>query len=116
MADPSHASDTMKGGPVSDDALLASMGHSPSFKRQFSKWSMLGLSFAILNTWAALGAGLPFALPSGGPVAVLYGLVLAGFSSLCLAASLAEFLSAYPTAGGQYHWVAVIAPESLKRG
>lgn len=24
-----------------------------------------------------------------------------------MAASLAEFLSAYPTAGGQYHWVAV---------
>ena len=28
---------------------------------------------------------------------------------MCIAASLAEFLSAYPTAGGQYHWVAVIA-------
>jgi amino acid transporter len=26
-----------------------------------------------------------------------------------MAASLAEFLSAYPTAGGQYHWVAAIA-------
>lgn len=28
---------------------------------------------------------------------------------MCLAASLAEFLSAYPTAGGQYHWVAMIS-------
>ena len=83
-------------GPTSDDAHLAQMGHAQSFKRQFSKWSMLGLSFAILNSWAALGAGLPFALPSGGPVAVLWGLVLAGTCSLCLAASLAEFLSAYP--------------------
>ena len=34
----------------------------------------------------------------------------AGVCNLCLAISLAEFLSAYPTAGGQYHWVAVIAP------
>lgn len=33
----------------------------------------------------------------------------AGVCNLALAASLAEFLSAYPTAGGQYHWVAVIA-------
>lgn len=103
-------------GPVSDDAQLARMGHAQSFKRQFSKWSMLGLSFAILNSWAALGAGLPFALPSGGPVAVLYGLVLAGTCSLCLSASLAEFLSAYPTAGGQYHWVAVTSPPRLMRG
>jgi choline transport protein len=33
----------------------------------------------------------------------------AGICNLSLAASLAEFLSAYPTAGGQYHWVAVIS-------
>lgn len=29
-----------------------------------------------------------------------------------MATSLAEFLSAYPTAGGQYHWVALISWES----
>lgn len=106
----------MKEFPSSDDAQLAQLGHAQSFKRQFSKWSMLGLGFAILNSWAALAAGLPFALPSGGPVAVLYGLITAGISNLSLAASLAEFLSAYPTAGGQYHWVAVVCPPFFKRG
>jgi choline transport protein len=38
-------------------------------------------------------------------------LLAAGICNLCLAVSLAEFLSAYPTAGGQYHWVAVISPK-----
>lgn len=33
----------------------------------------------------------------------------AGVCNLCLAISLSEFLSAWPTAGGQYHWVAVIS-------
>lgn len=37
----------------------------------------------------------------------MIGLVTAGICNLCMATSLAEFLSAYPTAGGQYHWVAV---------
>lgn len=37
------------------------------------------------------------------------GLLTAGICSLCMATSLAEFLSAYPTAGGQYHWVALIS-------
>jgi len=46
---------------------------------------------------------------------VLWGLITAGICNLCLASSLAEFLSAYPTAGGQYHWVAVISPEGSKR-
>ncbi|KAF2749414.1 GABA permease gaba [Sporormia fimetaria CBS 119925] len=70
---------------------------------------MLGLAFAILNTWTALSASLSLALPSGGSASVVWGLVTAGACNLCLAASLAEFLSAYPTAGGQYHWVAAVA-------
>lgn len=71
--------------------------------------SRLGLAFAILNSWTALAASLSLALPSGGSTSVLWGLITAGICNLCLAASLAEFLSAYPTAGGQYHWVAIIS-------
>ena len=94
----------------SDDAAqLASHGHKQELNRNFSRLSMLGLAFAILNSWTALSASLSLALPSGGPTSVIWGLVTAGICNLCLAASLAEFLSAYPTAGGQYHWVAVIS-------
>ena len=92
-----------------DAAQLAALGHAPELERTHSFLSMLGLAFAILNSWTALAASLSLALPSGGPVAVIWGLITAGVCNLCLAASLAEFLSAYPTAGGQYHWVAVIA-------
>lgn len=75
---------------------------------------MLGLAFAILNSWTALASSLSLALPSGGTVAIIWGLVTAGICNLSLAASLAEFLSAWPTARGHYHWVAMIAPPSLK--
>lgn len=94
-----------------DDATLAKLGHKAELDRNFSPLAMLGLAFAILNSWTALSASLSLALPSGGPVAVIWGLITAGICNLCLAASLAEFLSAYPTAGGQYHWVAVISWE-----
>ncbi|KAF7588850.1 hypothetical protein BBP40_005097 [Aspergillus hancockii] len=90
-----------------DDAQLAAMGHKAELKRNFSLLSMLGLAFAILNSWTALSASLSLSLPSGGCVSVVWGLVTAGVCNLCIATSLAEFLSAYPTAGGQYHWVAV---------
>ncbi|KAJ6113388.1 hypothetical protein N7523_006705 [Penicillium sp. IBT 18751x] len=90
-----------------DDAQLAALGHKPELKRQFSTWSMLGLAFAVLNSWTALSASLSISLTSGGSTSVIWGLVTAGFCNLCIATSLAEFLSAYPTAGGQYHWVAV---------
>ncbi|KAE9373526.1 amino acid permease [Stipitochalara longipes BDJ] len=92
-----------------DAAQLAALGHKGELNRNFSPIAMLGLAFAILNSWTALAASLSLALPSGGPTSVLWGLITAGVCNLCLAVSLAEFLSAYPTAGGQYHWVAVIS-------
>ncbi|KAI3321118.1 amino acid permease [Xylariaceae sp. AK1471] len=100
-----------------DDAVaLANLGHKQELRRSFSTISMLGLAFAILNTWTALSASISLALPSGGPSAVIWGLVTAGVCNLCLAASLSEFLSAYPTAGGQYHWAAIITPRRWSRG
>lgn len=95
--------------PVDDDAHLASLGHKAELHRNFSPLSMLGLAFAILNSWTALASSLNLALPSGGPSSATWGVITAGVCNLCLAASLAEFLSAYPTAAGQYHWVAVIS-------
>ncbi|KAF2466342.1 amino acid permease, partial [Lindgomyces ingoldianus] len=92
-----------------DELQLEALGHKGELKRAFTPLAMLGLAFAILNSWTALSASLSLALPSGGSASVVWGLVTAGICNLCLAASLAEFLSAYPTAGGQYHWVAVIA-------
>ncbi|KAL3249038.1 hypothetical protein ABHI18_011801 [Aspergillus niger] len=94
-----------------DDVQLAEMGHKPELQRNFSTLSMLGLAFAVLNSWTALSASLSLSLPSGGSTSVVWGLVTAGFCNLCIAVSLAEFLSAYPTAGGQYHWVAVSWPK-----
>ncbi|KAF9887921.1 hypothetical protein FE257_009443 [Aspergillus nanangensis] len=94
-----------------DDVQLARMGHKPELKRNFSTISMLGLAFAVLNSWTALSASLSISLTSGGSTSVIWGLVTAGVCNLCIATSLAEFLSAYPTAGGQYHWVAVSWPQ-----
>ncbi|KAJ8132092.1 hypothetical protein O1611_g1533 [Lasiodiplodia mahajangana] len=93
-----------------DAAQLNAMGYATSLPRRFTPLSLLGLAFNILNSWAVLSASLPLSLPSGGPSAAVWGLFLAGTGNLCLAISLAEFLSAYPTAGGQYHWLATISP------
>ncbi|CAK7206124.1 hypothetical protein SEUCBS139899_008908 [Sporothrix eucalyptigena] len=102
--------------PVNEDAAaLERLGVKQELQRNFSKLSMLGLAFAILNSWTALSTSLNLALPSGGPSAVIWGLITAGICNLCLAASLAEFVSAYPTAGGQYHWAAMISWPSASR-
>ncbi|KAI5368226.1 putative amino acid/polyamine transporter I, amino acid permease [Septoria linicola] len=89
---------------VTDGDHLAALGVKQELKRNFSPLSMLGLAFAILNSWTALSTSMSLALPSGGPTSVIWGLMTAGVFNLCLATSLAEFLSAYPTAAGQYFW------------
>ncbi|KXT12562.1 hypothetical protein AC579_2094 [Pseudocercospora musae] len=99
---------------VTDGDHLAALGIQQELKRNFSPLSMLGLAFAILNSWTALSTSMSLSLPSGGATSVIWGLVTAGVFNLCLAASLAEFLSAYPTAGGQYHWVHIISWHSWK--
>ena len=82
-------------GVSADELQLEALGYKGELKRQFSFISMLGLAFAILNSWTALSASLSLALPSGGATSVIWGLITAGICNLALAASLAEFLSAY---------------------
>lgn len=43
-----------------------------------------------------------------------YSSIISFFGSMTIVTSLAEIASMYPTAGGQYHWVAVMAPVKQK--
>ncbi|KAJ6006654.1 hypothetical protein N7451_004598 [Penicillium sp. IBT 35674x] len=63
------------------------------------------------NFYTGLGLGLITALNSGGPGALIYGFILVFILQSFVGASLAEFVSAYPTEGGMYHWIAAIAPK-----
>ena len=45
---------------------------------------------------------------------MIYGFILIALLQSFLGASLAEFVSSYPTSGGMYHWIAAVAPERLR--
>jgi choline transport protein len=45
---------------------------------------------AILNSWTAMATSLSIALPSGGPTAVVWGLIVSFLGNLAMSASLAE--------------------------
>ena len=50
----------------------------------------VGLAYAILNSWVAMATSLSIALPSGGPTAILWGLIVSFLGNLAMSASLAE--------------------------
>ncbi|KIW10525.1 hypothetical protein PV08_11489 [Exophiala spinifera] len=101
---------------VSRDAdVLATLGHTQELPRQFNLWSMLALAFTVLGTWSTLAQNLASGLTAGGPVSILWGLVLVTACNLCVAVSLGELTSAMPTALGQAYWIFRIVPTPTGR-
>jgi amino acid transporter len=95
-----------RAGQNEDDAdMLAGMGHSQEMSRQFSSWSMFALAFTVLGTWSTFSQNLSDGITNGGPVGILWGLVLVTICNLCVAVSLGELTSAMPTAMGQAYWI-----------
>ncbi|GAB0136846.1 hypothetical protein EsDP_00005134 [Epichloe bromicola] len=84
---------------------LAALGHVQTLSRKFSLWSMLALAFCVLGTWSTMAQDLATGLSNGGPVAILWGLLLVTACNTCVAVSLGELVSSMPTALGQAYWI-----------
>lgn len=83
-------------------------------RKHFSTFALIGLSFAILNSWTAACASINLALGAGGPVGVIWGLFVGTICALTIALSLAELCHVFPSVGGQYHWAYVMAPNAYR--
>lgn len=80
-------------------------------KRSFSTWSVLGIGFGLTNSWLGISASLITGIQSGGPMLIVYGILIIAFISLNIGVTLSELSSAIPSAGGQYVWSRVLAPK-----
>jgi len=87
-----------------DEEDLRRLGYAQQLFREMGGFANFAISFSIISilTGAVLlfGYGLKFA----GPIINSVGWPIASFFTLCVAASMAELSSAYPTAGGLYFW------------
>lgn len=97
-----------------DDLRLAQLGHAQELNRQFSLLTLGALCVCLMATWEALSSVVAPALVSGGAPCLFYNLILSTVCTVCIASSLGEIASIYPTAGGQYHWVAALCPPSTR--
>ncbi|PWY94742.1 putative GABA permease [Aspergillus sclerotioniger CBS 115572] len=89
-------------------------GETYELKKGFSSLTILSMTVILMATWEALSSTMAAGLVSGGPVSLVYGFLLAMIGALATAASLSELASMYPTAGGQYHFTAKLAPEKFQ--
>lgn len=97
---------------IDEDALkLAEMGYTQEMQRNFSVWSVLGVGFSLTNSWFGISAALVTGINSGGPILIIYGIILIALVSTCVGITLSELASAMPNAGGQYFWANELAPK-----
>ncbi|KAL3444828.1 amino acid transporter [Aspergillus insuetus] len=95
--------------------VSVSAGTGTELQKRFSTLNVLAVCVTLMATWEAMGGVFAGGFIAGGPVALLYGylLALAGTMATCL--SLAELASLSPTSAGQIHWTAVLAPPQYAR-
>lgn len=104
-------------GNDSDDAdgLLEAMGYKAELVRTRSTWHVAFMSFVLASIPYGLATTLYYPLQGGGPAVVIWGWVIVSLIILCVAASLGEITSVYPTAGGVYYQTFMLAPAKIRR-
>ncbi|KAF2270615.1 amino acid transporter [Lojkania enalia] len=98
--------------PLDDDGHLARLGKRPLLTRSFGFMSILGFSCSSLISWEGILVTSVGSLKNGGPAGVVWGFLINWIGMLSTFVAIAELASIAPTVGGQYHWVAMMAPKS----
>ncbi|KAI4244147.1 MAG: hypothetical protein L6R40_003131 [Gallowayella cf. fulva] len=98
-----------------DDAYLRAQGHEAALQRSFSPLAALGLGFSITNSWVGYLSNFGQNLIYGGPQSVVFGLLVATAVQWTITLGLSEVASAFPSAGGQYHFTYILAPTKHKK-
>lgn len=106
-----HAIGDMETQGDSDALRLQEMGYIQELERNFSVWAILGIGFSLTNSWFGISAALVTGINSGGPVLLVYGIIMMALVGAAVGVTLSELASALPNAGGQYYWAAVLAPK-----
>ena len=86
-----------------EDAHLASLGYSSTYKRDMSIWGNFALGFTYLSPVVGVYSLFAFALGTGGPP-MIWAVVLAAVGQLLVALVFGEVVSQFPVSGGIYPW------------
>lgn len=91
-----------------DVHVLHSMGYAQELERRMSRFSNFAISFSIICILSGGINSLAQATAGAGGAAIGYGWPLGCLISGVFALAMAQIASAYPTAGGLYHWGSIL--------
>ena len=91
-----------------DKKLLHSMGYAQELSRSMSKFSNFAISFSIICILSGGINSFAQAISSIGGAGAGIGWITGCIISGMFALSMAQIASAFPTAGGLYHWASIL--------
>jgi amino acid transporter len=89
---------------VIQDANHVHLGYTPQLKRNRSMATILFMTLAIAAIPYGEGSTLMVSIYGGGQLAIFVGLLVVLALTACVAVSLAELASRFPTSSGPYYW------------
>src|SRR4051795_5804874 len=100
MAQPADESDDVR--------TLHRLGYAQELARVLGGFSNFALSLSIICILAGGLTSFHLRFCSAGGAAIGLGWPLVCLFSLCVAAAMGQVASAFPTAGGLYHWASIL--------
>jgi amino acid transporter len=91
-----------------DIKVLHSMGYAQELERRLSRFSNFAVSFSIICILSGGINSLAQATSGSGGIGIGIGWLIGCFVSLTFAVAMSQISSAYPTAGGLYHWGSIL--------
>ncbi|MFP5078137.1 amino acid permease [Rhizobium sp. YIM 134829] len=91
-----------------DLQILHSMGYAQELERRMSSFSNFAVSFSIICILSGGINSLAQATAGAGGAAIGIGWPIGCLVSAVFAVAMAQISSAYPTAGGLYHWGSIL--------
>jgi amino acid transporter len=94
-----------------DRVLAAEFGYKPVFKREFGYLSSFSFAVSISGLFSTVATTFSYPLEAGGSASAVWCWLISGAGCMCIACSVSELVSAYPTCGGLYYTVSRLAPK-----
>lgn len=91
-----------------DKKVLHNLGYAQELSRRMSGFSNFAISFSIICILAGGISSFAAAFNSTGGGGAFVGWFVGGLFSLLVSFSMGQIASAYPTAGGLYHWGSIL--------
>lgn len=91
-----------------DAATLHKMGYAQELSRRMSGFSNFAVAFSIICILAGGITSFQVGFCTGGGLTTILGWITGSIFALIVGCSMAQIASAYPTAGGLYHWSSIL--------